>query len=75
LGVKQKASFPLSGRDPLTISQGVGKLERRLWEDEQLEGKITDLAENLVKERKRIVIYLCLTPLPGTKYRHQVGWR
>jgi len=56
LAVKQKAPFPVSGRDPLTISQGVGKLEGRLWEDEKLGRRITDLAENLAKERKRILI-------------------
>ena len=44
------------GRDPVAISQGVGKLETRLREDENLRGRIKELAENLAKGRKRILI-------------------
>ena len=44
------------GRDPVAISQGVGKLESRLREDENLGRRITELAENLAKGRKRILI-------------------
>jgi len=44
------------GRDPVAISQGVGKLETRLRGDEHLGNKITELAENLAKGRKRILI-------------------
>ena len=44
------------GRDPVAISQGVGKLESRLREDKDLEGRITELAENLGEGRKRILI-------------------
>ena len=44
------------GRDPLAISQGVGKLETRLREDENLGRRITGLAEKLGKGRKRILI-------------------
>jgi hypothetical protein len=36
------------GRDPVAISQGVGKLESRLREDENLGRRITELAEYLV---------------------------
>jgi len=43
------------GRDPVAISQGVGKLETRLREDEKLESRITGLAENLAKRKKRIL--------------------
>ena len=51
------------GRDPIAIGQGVGKLEARLHEDAHLGRRITDLAEKLVKGKKRILIYLCLTPV------------
>jgi chromosomal replication initiation ATPase DnaA len=44
------------GRDPVAISQGVGKLETRLREDENLGRRITGLAEKLAKGRKRILI-------------------
>jgi len=44
------------GRDPVAISQGLGKLESRLWEDENLRGRINKLTENLAKGRKRILI-------------------
>jgi len=44
------------GRDPVAISQGEGKLELRLREDEDLGKRITELAENLAKGRKRILI-------------------
>jgi len=44
------------GRDPAAISQGVGKLETRLREDEKLGSRITELAEKLAKGRKRILI-------------------
>jgi hypothetical protein len=44
------------GRDPVAISQGVGKLESRLREDENLRGRINELTENLAKGRKRILI-------------------
>ena len=44
------------GRDPEGISQGVGKLESRLREDENLQGRINELTENLAKGRKRILI-------------------
>jgi chromosomal replication initiation ATPase DnaA len=44
------------GRDPVAISQGVGKLESRLREDENLGSRITELAENLTKGRKPILI-------------------
>jgi hypothetical protein len=43
-------------RDPVVISQGVGKLELRLREEENLRGRINELAENLAKGRKRILI-------------------
>ncbi len=43
-------------RDPVVISQGVGKLESRLREEESLRGRIDELAENLAKGRKRILI-------------------
>ena len=39
------------GRDPLAISQGVGKLETRLREDEDLGRRITNLAEKLANEK------------------------
>jgi len=44
------------GRDPVAISQDVGKLERRLREDENLGRRIADLAKKLAKGRKRILI-------------------
>jgi chromosomal replication initiation ATPase DnaA len=44
------------GRDPVVISQGVGKLESRLGEDENLRGRINELTENMAKGRKRILI-------------------
>jgi hypothetical protein len=44
------------GRDPVAISQGVGKLEWRLREDENLRGRINGLTENIAKGRKRILI-------------------
>ena len=44
------------GRDPEAISQGVGKLETTLREDEKLESRITGLAEKLAKRKKRILI-------------------
>jgi chromosomal replication initiation ATPase DnaA len=44
------------GRDPVAISQGVGKLESRLREDENLGSRITELADFLAKGRKRILI-------------------
>ena len=44
------------GRDPVAISQGVGKLETTLREDEKLESRITGLAEKLAKRKKRILI-------------------
>jgi putative transposase len=44
------------GRDPVAISQGVGKLEMRFREDENLRNRITDLAEKLAKGGKRILI-------------------
>jgi hypothetical protein len=44
------------GRDPVAISQGVGKLETTLREDEKLESRITGLAEHLAKRKKRILI-------------------
>jgi hypothetical protein len=34
----------------------VGKLEMRLRDDEKLKNRITDMAEKLVKGRKRILI-------------------
>ena len=40
------------GRDPVAISQGVGKLELGLRKDENLERRITELAENLAQRRK-----------------------
>ena len=43
-------------RDPVAISQGVGKLESRLREDKNLTRRITELEENLSKGRKRILI-------------------
>jgi len=39
------------GQDPVAISQGVGKLETRLREDEDLGRRITNLAEKLAKEK------------------------
>ncbi len=50
------------GRDPVAISQGVGKLETRLREDDNLGRRITDLVEKLPKGRTGILIELCLTP-------------
>jgi len=44
------------GRDPVAISQGVGKLESRLREDKKLRGKINELTEKLVERRRRILI-------------------
>ena len=44
------------GRDPVAVSQGVGKLELRLREDGNLRGRINELAEKLAKGRKRILI-------------------
>ena len=44
------------GRDPVAIGQGVGKLERRLREDVNSGSRITELAENLAKGRKPILI-------------------
>ena len=44
------------GRDPVAISQGVGKLESRLREDENMRRRITESAENLTRGRKRILI-------------------
>ena len=44
------------GRDPVAISQGVGKLESNLREDENLKSRINELTENLAKGRKRILI-------------------
>jgi hypothetical protein len=41
------------GRGPAAISQGVGKLESRWQEDEKLGSRITELAENLAKKRKK----------------------
>jgi hypothetical protein len=38
------------------ISQGVGKVEWRFQEDQNLRGRINELAENLAKGRKRILI-------------------
>jgi chromosomal replication initiation ATPase DnaA len=35
------------GREPVAISQGVGKLESRLREDQNLRGRINELTENL----------------------------
>jgi len=43
-------------RDPVAISQGVGKIESRLREDKDLARRITELEENLSKGRKRILI-------------------
>jgi hypothetical protein len=43
------------GRGPAAISQGVGKLESRWQEDEKLGSRITELAENLAKERKKLI--------------------
>ena len=44
------------GRGAVAISQGVGKLEWRLPEDENLRGRVNGLAENIAKGRKRILI-------------------
>jgi len=44
------------GRDPAAISQGVGKVKTRLREDKNLGKRITELAGNLAKGRKRILI-------------------
>ncbi len=44
------------GRDPVAISQGVGKLESTLREEANLRGRINELTENLAKGRKRILI-------------------
>jgi hypothetical protein len=61
--VKSVAHFPSLksvtehfGRDPAAISQGVRKLESRLREDKNLGSRITELAENLAKGRKPILI-------------------
>ena len=43
-------------RDPVAISQGVGKLEAKLREDKKLRGKIDEVTEILGKGRKRILI-------------------
>ena len=54
--LKSVAEHEHFGRDPVAISQGAGKLESRLREDENLGSRITELAENLAKGRKRILI-------------------
>jgi hypothetical protein len=56
LGHTLKSAAGQFGRDPVAISQGVGKLESRLREDENLRDRINDLTENLAKGRKRILI-------------------
>jgi len=53
---RQKSVAEHFGRDPVAISQGVGKLESRLREDGNLGSRITELAEKLARGRKRILI-------------------
>jgi chromosomal replication initiation ATPase DnaA len=55
-GLSLKSVAEHFGRDPVAISQGVGKLESRLREDKKLRGKIDEVTETLVKGRKRILI-------------------
>jgi len=55
------------GRDPVAMSQGVGKLEWRLLEERNLRKRMTQLTENFRKGKRRIRISLCLTP--GFLYR------
>jgi hypothetical protein len=49
-----KSVAELFGWDP--IAMVVGKLETRLREDENFARRITELAKNLAKGRKRILI-------------------
>ena len=58
------------GRDPLAISQGVGKLETRLREGENLGRRLTNLAEKLAKEKNE---YLFSYACPPTRYAKQLS--
>jgi hypothetical protein len=44
------------GRDSATISQGVGKREKGIREDKNLEGRISEGIEKMIKGRKPILI-------------------
>ena len=49
-------------RDPVVISKGIKGLEKKIREDETIATAITMLQESLTKNRKKILIYLSLTP-------------